>query len=117
MWTIAWAQGATTPTPDAPPPGFMGGSGTLMFMLVFFAIFYFLLIRPNQKREKERQRMLASLSKGSRVVTSGGIIGTIVGLTDKTAVLRVDDNPVVKMEFLRGAISRVITREDENLDS
>lgn len=116
MWTIAWAQGTTTPTPDAAPPGLMGGPGTLMFMLVFFAIFYFLLIRPNQKREKERQRMLASLGKGDKVITSGGILGTIVGLSEKTAVVRVSDDPSVKLEFLRGAISRVVTRDDKDLE-
>jgi preprotein translocase subunit YajC len=119
VWTIAWAQEAAAPAQGtAPPGGPMGGPGGFWIMLlVFSAIFFFLVIRPNQKREKERQRMLSSLSKGDRVITSGGILGTIVGLTDKTAVLRVSDEPPLKIEFLRGAISRVVTREEENLEA
>ena len=73
--------------------------------------------KMDQKREKERQRMLSSLSKGDRVITSGGILGTIVGLTEKSAVLRVSDEPPLKIEFLRGAISRVVTRDDDNLEA
>lgn len=112
MWNLAFAQDTTAPaqgttTGSAP---FLGG--TWMMLLLFFAIFYFLLIRPNQKREKERREMLSRLSKGDRVITSGGMFGTIVGLTDKTAVLRVSDEPPMKIELLRGAISQVVTRDD-----
>ena len=76
-------------------------------LVIFFAIMYFFLIRPNQKREKERREMLAAVTKGDKVVTSGGLCGTVVGLSEKSVVLRVSDDPVVKMEFLRGAISQV----------
>lgn len=82
----------------------------LPMLLIFGAIMYFFMIRPNQKREKERREMLASLSKGDKVVTSGGICGLIVGLTDKTVVLRVGEDRNMKMEFLRGAISQVTSR-------
>jgi len=81
-------------------------------MILIFGVFYFLLIRPNQKRERTRREMLASLSKGSKVVTSGGICGTILGLNEKTVVLRVSDDPITKMEFLRTAISQVATEEE-----
>jgi len=98
-----------------------GTSGTagnplnsMIFMLVaFMAIMYFLTIRPNQKREKERKEMLASIAKGDKVITSGGICGSVVGLSEKTVVLRVSDEPNVKMEFLRGAISQVVSREGQ----
>jgi len=83
----------------------------IFFMMAIFGIFYFLMIRPNQKREKERQAMLAALSKGDRVVTAGGMFGTIVGLTDKTVVLRVGDEPGTKIEFLRSAVSRAVPRD------
>ena len=86
------------------------GSGlmsSLMFMLIIFGVMWFFLIWPNQRREKERRQMLAALGKGDRVVTSGGIYGTIVGLNDKTVVLRVSEDPSVKMEFVRGAVSQV----------
>jgi len=69
------------------------------------------MIRPNQKREKERKQMLASLSKGDKAVTTGGLCGTVVGLTEKIVVLRVSEDPGVKMEFLREAIMRVTSRD------
>ena len=86
----------------------------LPMLLIFGAIMYFFMIRPNQKREKERREMLASLSKGDKVVTSGGICGSIVGLTDKTVVLRVGEDRNMKMEFLRGAISQVTARDGQD---
>ena len=59
--------------------------------LLMFAVFYFLLIRPQQKRNKQRSQMLAALKKGDRVVTIGGIHGTIVEITDDIVVLLVND--------------------------
>lgn len=107
MWNIAFAaetvvEGAET-TAQTPAPG----NQMWIFLIAFIAIMWFLMIRPNQKREKERREMLSSLSKGDRVVTNGGVFGTIVGLTEKTVVLRVSDEPAVKMEFLRGAVARI----------
>ena len=115
MWreTIVYAQ-------DTAPGGGGGSSpfgGMLPFMLLIFAIFYFLLIRPNQKRERARRQMLAALSKGIKVVTSGGVCGTIVGLNEKTVVLKVSDDPVTKIEFLRGAVSQISSEEDEKKDA
>ena len=91
-------------------------SSMLLMFLGIIAIMYFLTIRPNQKREKERQRMLAAVAKGDKVVTSGGICGSVVGLSEKTVVLRVSEEPNVKMEFLRGAISTVTARASEDKD-
>jgi preprotein translocase subunit YajC len=76
-------------------------------IVFMFVIFYFLLIRPQQKRQKELAAMLSQLKKGDQVVTSGGIIGTIVGVKEKEVVLKVGDDGV-KLEFLRSAISQVI---------
>ncbi|OUM96064.1 MAG: preprotein translocase subunit YajC [Thermobacillus sp. ZCTH02-B1] len=75
-------------------------------MLIVFVIFYFLLIRPQQKRQKQRNLMLSQLKKGDKVTTIGGLHGTIVELTDDTVVLRVNDT--VKMTFDRTAINTVI---------
>jgi preprotein translocase subunit YajC len=86
----------------------------LPFLVAFIAIMYFLVFRPNQKREKERRDMLASLSKGDRVVTTGGMCGTVVGLNEKTVILRVSEEPNVKIEFARGAVSRVTSHEGED---
>jgi preprotein translocase subunit YajC len=80
-------------------------SGILSIILMF-AIFYFLLIRPQQKRQKERQAMLSQLKKGDRVVTIGGIHGTIVDLDDDKVTLRVAET--TKIVFERSAISSVI---------
>jgi preprotein translocase subunit YajC len=93
--------------------GFLGSPQFLM-LIAMFAIFYFLLIRPNTKREKERREMLSSLSKGDSVVTAGGIHGTIVGINEKSVVLRVSDDPPVKMEFQRSSVSRVTPQDSGN---
>jgi len=74
------------------------------FILILL-IFYFLLIRPQQKRERERQQMLSRISKGDIVITSGGLIGTVVGVKDPIVVLRIADN--VKVEVLKNAITQV----------
>jgi len=75
--------------------------------LPIIAIFYLLLIRPQQQQAKKLKLMLAALKKGDKVVTSGGLMGTIVGLDEQKAVLRVADD--VKMEFLKSAIVSVVT--------
>ncbi len=82
-------------------------------MVAFVAIMYFLMIRPNQKREKERKAMLASITKGDRVMTSGGMYGTVIGLTEQNIVLRISEDPPIKAEFLRGAVARVLPRGEE----
>lgn len=83
-------------------------------LVIFFAIMYFLLIRPNQKRERKRKDMLSSLSKGDEVVTNGGICGTILGVSDKTVVLKISEDPVIKVKFLRGAISQVASETSQD---
>ena len=77
-----------------------------MFPLVLvFIIFYFMLIRPQQKKEKERLNMLKNIKKNDEVVTSGGIHAVVLNVKDRTATLRVDDN--VKIEVDKDAITRV----------
>jgi preprotein translocase subunit YajC len=91
-----------------PPSG--SGSGAVITQLLFFAaifaIFYFLLIRPQQRQKAERQRMLDGLKRGDRVVTSSGLHGTITALGEQTITLRVTDQ--VKLEFDRAAVGRVM---------
>ena len=93
----------------APQGGEGGGSsflGLLPFLLII-VIMYFLMIRPQMKKQKERQKMINALQKGDNVVTSGGIHGKVMGFTDdnKTIILRVDDN--VKINVDRSAVSLV----------
>ena len=87
------------PTPAANP------IMNLFPLILIFVIFYFLLIRPQKKQEKEHQKLLKALDKNDQVVTSGGIHGTIVNVKDKTVTLRVDEN--VKIEIEKNCISVV----------
>jgi len=82
-----------------------GGFGTLLMFIPIIAIFYFLIIRPQSKRQKETQKMLSALKKGDRVVTIGGIHGTIQNVRETSVILKVDDS--VKLEISRSAISSV----------
>ena len=103
MWSDAFAQ-AGAPTGPANPTVAM-----LLQLLQFvpiFLILYFLLIRPQQQRQKKTEQMLKELKKGDRVVTSGGIIGTVVGIDDAKAVLRIADD--VKVEFAKASITQVL---------
>jgi preprotein translocase subunit YajC len=100
-------------------PGGQGGPGAVVTQIVFFAaifaIFYFLLIRPQQRQRKERERLLSALKRGDRVVTTGGMHGTITGLTEHTVTLRVADQ--VRLEFDRGAIGRVVVEGTAEKDA
>lgn len=90
-------------------PAGQEGPGLVSNLVLFgaiIAIFYFMIIRPQQKREKERQAMLAALNKGDKVVISGGIHGTIAGMDDKTILVQIADNTKVKVE--RGAVTGVV---------
>jgi preprotein translocase subunit YajC len=97
--------------------GEAGAGNPLMSFLPFLliiAIFYFLIIRPQSKKRKETEKMLGALKKGDRVVTIGGIHGTIQSVRDTTVILKVDDN--VKLEFLRSAISSVTAAAREKIE-
>jgi preprotein translocase subunit YajC len=93
----------------ATPPG-GGADGSMMSTLIMFgliiAIFYFMILRPQQKRQKERQRLLEAVKKGDRIITAGGLHGTIAGLDEKTVLVQVAEN--VKMKFDRTAITSIV---------
>ncbi|MFW6231766.1 MAG: preprotein translocase subunit YajC [Spirochaetota bacterium] len=94
----------------APGADAAGGSASIVPTLItfglVFVIFYFLIIRPQNKKQKETKKMLESLKKGDRVVSIGGIHGTITSIKDDTVVLKIDSN--TKMTFSRSAISNVV---------
>ncbi|HOK10498.1 MAG TPA: preprotein translocase subunit YajC [Candidatus Hydrogenedens sp.] len=83
----------------------------LPMILAFIAIMYFLMIRPQQKREKERREMLNALTKGDKVVTTGGMYGTVVDLSEDKVTLRVDDK--VEIDFVRGAVAQIVSKANE----
>jgi preprotein translocase subunit YajC len=82
---------------------------TLITFGLVFLIFYFLIIRPQNKKQKETKAMLASLGKGDRVVTIGGIRGVIQSLKEDAVVLKVDNN--TSLEFSKSAISNVLEKK------
>ena len=92
------------------PAGGAGGGGGILsvlpLMVGMFAIMYFLIIRPQQKQRREREALLSAVKKGDRVVTSSGLFGTVVGLSEHTVTLKVADQ--VKLEFERSAIGRIV---------
>ena len=96
----------------APAGGATGGLGGMMIpMLLIFGIFYFMLIRPQQRKEKERKQMISELKSGTRVMFSGGILGTIANVKESTFVIKIADG--VKVEVARGAVSQVLQKGEK----
>jgi len=85
-------------------------SSLLPFLLIIL-VFYFLILRPQQKRQKSRQRLLEGVQKGDKVITSGGIYGTVEGLEDNTVLVKIADNVKVKME--KAAIGTIVGVTDQ----
>lgn len=99
---------------DIAAPASTGQGGILGLILPFvlmFVIFYFLLIRPQQKKQKTRNAMLSALKKGDKVVTIGGLHGTILEITDDIVVLKVND--VTKLTFDRSSVSHSVNTGSE----
>ncbi len=94
-------------------PSASGTASLLTFLPVIFifVIFYFFMIRPQNKKQKETERMINALKKGDKVITIGGIHGTVSSVKEKTIIVKVDDN--CKIEFNRTAISSVELSEEE----
>jgi len=78
--------------------GFEQLLSTIVPFLLIILVFYFLILRPQQKRQKERQRLLESVKKGDKVITTGGIHGTVEGVEEKSVLIKIDDNVKVKLE-------------------
>ena len=97
----------------APPAGEGQGNPIMSFLplILIVAIFYFLILRPQKKKQAETQKMLAALKKGDRVITIGGIHGVIQSVKEATVIIKVDEN--VKLEFNRGAIGTVSSQARE----
>jgi len=108
--TTAFAQAEQTTRTTAP---------MWPMLIAIFAVFYFFIIRPQRKKQQDTKSLLNSISKGNRVVTIGGICGTIVNIKEKKdtkhdddiIVLKVSDN--AKIEMIRSSIAKVIVKEGE----
>jgi preprotein translocase subunit YajC len=107
----AWAQAtAAAPASGGPLAQFFGGplSTVAMFGLMF-AIMYFMLIRPQGQEKKKLEQAIEKLQKGDKVLTTSGIVATVVSIDKQRAILRISED--VKVEFLRSAIAQVLTTE------
>ncbi len=104
--TSAAQQAAEQTTKSTPSPW----GSMLPMILAFIAIMYFLMIRPQQKRERERREMLNAIAKGDKVITTGGMYGTVVDLSDEKITLRIDDK--VEVDFVRGAVAQIASKAD-----
>ena|SRR5688572_8920849 len=99
---------------EAPPEG--GPPQWIVSVFMFGAIgaiFYFLLIRPQAKQEKERRAMLDALKKKDRVVTGGGLMGSVADVRDDEVVLRISENPDVKVRVRRSSVVEVLKETAE----
>lgn len=88
----------------------LGSLGQLALPLLFFVALYFLMIAPNQKKQKAWQQMLGSLKSGDRVTTNGGLRGTVLSVKDDVVIVRVQPDGV-KLEFVKSSIAAVTTEE------
>lgn len=95
----AWAQGA---------PGQGSPYSMLIMMVVLFALFYFMLIRPQQKRAKEHQAMIQALKKGDEVVTTGGALGKVTEVGDNFISIEIASNTVIKVQ--RNAVGQLMPK-------
>ncbi len=95
-----------------PSGGAQGGPSLLVSfvpILLIFVIFYLLLILPQQKKQKQHQNMLNSLTKGDRIVTTGGMYGTVADVKDNMIVLKISED--VKVELVKNAVAAVIDKK------
>lgn len=95
----------------APAPGAMDTLGAFLPLILIFVIFYFLIIRPQQKRMKDHKAMLAAIRRGDRIVTNGGIIGSVVKVSNDTELLvEIADN--VRVKVLRDMVADVASKTE-----
>lgn len=106
MFDIAYAS--TTGTTGAGT----GMGSTIMMIVLMIAIFYFLMIRPENKRKKQAEEMRNSLNKGDWLTTIGGVYGRVVSITDRTVVIETSEDRV-RVEFLKSAIGQVGTLDEQ----
>jgi len=106
--TTAYAMGGNQGAPGSQGAGGFGDWSFIIMMVVIFAIFYFLMIRPQQKKQKELKALLDNLAYGDLVMTTGGIHGKITGLADAVVTLEIADK--VRIKISRSAIGAVLQK-------
>ena len=106
MFDIAYAATASGTASGA------GMGSTIMMIVLMIAIFYFLMIRPENKRKKQAEEMRNALKKGDWLTTIGGVYGRVVSITDRTVVIETSEDRV-RVEFLKSAIGQVGTLDEQ----
>ena len=106
MFDIAYAATASGTASGA------GMGSTIMMIVLMIAIFYFLMIRPENKRKKQAEEMRSALKKGDWLTTIGGVYGRVVAITDRTVVIETSEDRV-RIEFLKSAIGSVGTLDEQ----
>ena len=100
---------AQTTAPAGPAaPGGIGGSTTIIFYVLMFAALYFFMIAPQRKKQKEQEKMLAALSTGDEIMTTGGIYGTITNVKEDRFIVRIAEN--TKIEIAKSFVSGVVSK-------
>jgi preprotein translocase subunit YajC len=102
---LAYAMGGGTGGGD----GQGGGFGAFIPLILMFAIFYFLLIRPQQKKAKQHRELLSALKEGDKVVSSGGLHGTITGIKDDVVTMEIA--PKIRVKVSRGSVAGIVSKK------
>lgn len=110
MFLIANAYAQTAPAPQAGPESSLMSIG---FMVLIFVVFYFLLIRPQVKRQKEHKTLIEALKKGDEVLTAGGIVGKIIEINDQYATVQVAavNGQPVQLTMQRAAVQTILPKD------
>jgi preprotein translocase subunit YajC len=109
MTSLVGFLAMAAPQGGSASPG--GALGMFVPMAIIFGIFYFMLIRPQQRKEKERRQMIEAVKSGDRILFSGGILGTVTNVKDNVLMVKIAEN--VKIEVARGAVSQVVDKGDK----
>lgn len=113
---LGYLAGTTLAQAGAPPAG-PSLFSTMLPLLLIVVVMYFLMIRPQQKRQKAHQALISSLKPGDEVVTSGGLYGTVAGVDERKGFLYLKIANDVKIKVERFAISRVVTEDSSPADT
>ena len=109
-FSVVLAQGQPAPTNQQPPPAWT----SFVPLILVFVVFYFIFLRPQQRRAKEQANMLKALKPGDKIVTSGGVMGVVITVKEKSLSIRSADS---KMEITKNAVAEIVERSGESSES
>lgn len=113
MYFLTWLPIIAQAAQEAPKSNYI--LRLLIPMALFFMVIYILLLRPQRKKERQRKEMLSQIKKNDKVMTIGGVYGTVASIRPDEVVLKVDDNANVRVRFSRSSIAKIIVEEEGEL--